>query len=240
MGLLLAAPALPAQDAPARVDVTGRVMDAVTGEPVEGVIVTVEAQGREATSNVLGAFHFAGLPAGMHRFELQRLGYVTSNVQVEVPESVTIVFELIGKPIVLEGIEVVLDRLEDRRRSIPYTVHAFGPERLGRLAGPSLEDFVRYRAGLAFVDCPRPRRSVAPPRRDCLLSRGRGVPLQVWVNESPQMLGIEILGSYDPREIHTLEVIPGCGMIRIYTRDFMERMAEGRGTLSSVLLECWG
>ncbi|HUP18358.1 MAG TPA: hypothetical protein VM778_00230, partial [Gemmatimonadota bacterium] len=73
-----------------------------------------------------------------------------------------------------------------------------------------------------------------------VLSRGRGLPLQVWVNETPQLLGIEILGSYSPRDIHSLEVIAGCGMIRVYTRDFMEGVAEGRRNLMVSIPECWG
>lgn len=236
-GLLLAPPALFAQDA--RVDIAGRAVDAATGEPVEGVVIAIPALGRDAVSNASGGFRFAGLPAGLYRFHLVRLGYVTAIVAVEVERTGTLVFHLIAKPIVLEGIEVVLDRLEDRRRSIPYAVRAFGPERLGRLGSPSLEDFVRHRSGVPFVNCPRRRGSLAPPRRDCVLSRGRGLPLQVWVNETPQLLGIEILGSYSPRDIHTLEVIPGCEMIRVYTHDFMEGVAEGRRNLMVSIPECW-
>jgi hypothetical protein len=66
------------------------------------------------------------------------------------------------------------------------------------------------------------------------------VPLQVWVDETPQLLGVEILSSYSPREIHTLEVIPGCGMVRVYTHDFMESVAEGRRSIMAAILECWG
>ncbi|KPK63590.1 MAG: hypothetical protein AMS21_06615, partial [Gemmatimonas sp. SG8_38_2] len=65
-------------------ELTGRIVDAITGEPVENVLVEVLGSGLTTLSDGRGDFHIRGLEAGRHTVRLTRLGYETQSLDVEV------------------------------------------------------------------------------------------------------------------------------------------------------------
>ncbi len=64
--------------------IKGTVIAAASGEPVAGAIITIEALGRTAISNVEGKFRFQDLPAGSHRLRARFLGFDPGTIFVDV------------------------------------------------------------------------------------------------------------------------------------------------------------
>ena len=65
-------------------ELMGRVTDAITGEPVESVLVEVLGSGLTTLSDGRGEFRIRGLEAGRHSVRLTRLGYEPQSLEVEV------------------------------------------------------------------------------------------------------------------------------------------------------------
>lgn len=102
----------------------GVVVDAVTGEPVVGVVVTLEPAGggllverragglvaatRSVVTTPRGAYRFADLPAGRYRLRLERLGYRGATVEVDLrrPVDATVSIGLELEPVALEPVGV--------------------------------------------------------------------------------------------------------------------------------------
>lgn len=227
--------------APARaqevVRVTGYVLEEGTGRPVEAALVTVEGRPGGSVTDEAGAFAIDGLPTGLFRFRIERLGFLTTVVPTVLERSTTLLFQVARKPIVADRIEVVINVLENRRDALPYAARSFGPRRLAPHLAIDLERYLRRSAGLHLVPCPGGR-SIVPGPPGCLPNRGRPAPLRVWIDEAPAVGGLDATFGYPMTEIHSVEVIPGCQMVRVYTRRFMEAVADGRRRIHAALPEC--
>lgn len=219
--------------------VQGHVLHDLTGQPVEGAVVTVEGRSGGTVTDSTGAFEFDGLPSALLRFRIQRLGFWPTVVPVELSRSTSLLFRISANPIVAERIEVVIDVLEGRRNALPYAVRTFGPERIAPHLALDLETFLRRRAGLHLVPC---RTSAfggsVPGLPECLSGRGRTNPVRVWIDDSPAPGGLDFTIGYDMTEVHSIEVVSGCGMIRVYSWRFMNSVASGLRRLYPVLLDC--
>jgi hypothetical protein len=102
--LVLPAPAL--AQAPA-VTLSGRVVDAVSGEPVAGVLVSVGDRGPRSIADPQGRFRISDVPTGRQRLHAERFGYRTLEISVTVadpPQPVVVRMEV--DPIALEGLTV--------------------------------------------------------------------------------------------------------------------------------------
>lgn len=231
--------ALPPARAQEGIRVDGHVLHDLTGQPVEDALITIEGRSVGTVTDSTGAFRFDGLPAGLFRFRIERLGFWTTVVPTELSRSTSLLFRISANPIVAERIEVVIDVLKGRRNALPYAARAFGPERLAPHLDLDLESFLRRRAALHLVPCRTSavgRALPGPP--ECLPSRGRTNPVRVWIDDSPVPGGLDFTIGYDMAEVHSIEVVPGCGMIRVYTRRFMNSVAAGHRRLYPVLLDC--
>ena len=89
---LLAAPSLGAQQ------ITGRVLDQRTGQPMAAVQVFVAGSGIGALSQQNGRYLLLNVPAGTHTLTAQRIGYrdQTADVTVAAGETVLIVDDLLA------------------------------------------------------------------------------------------------------------------------------------------------
>lgn len=96
--------------------ITGRVVDAVTQQPVADVSVFVEGTRRGAVSGPDGTFTIGGVPSGSQTVRARRIGFTAPVQIVVVPNagSVTVVFPLERRVAVLE--EVVTTGYGTQRR----------------------------------------------------------------------------------------------------------------------------
>ena len=123
-GLLLPAALLAATPAAVRAqwpgEVSGRVVDAATGAPVEGASVRALEQGRAAVSDAAGRFVLTGLEPGEHELLATRLGYATLRRPVEIRDGRAATVRLALSPVALPvgGVEVVVAAEEGRRVAV--------------------------------------------------------------------------------------------------------------------------
>lgn len=107
--LALAAPVQAQQQARARIE--GRIVDAASGEALEGVHVFVSRSETGTVSDAGGRFVFT-VPLGAHRIVVSRIGHKTQthDVMVRAPRSYRLDFQLDEDVIALQGIDVAAER----------------------------------------------------------------------------------------------------------------------------------
>lgn len=70
--------------------------------------------------------------------------------------------------------------------------------------------------------------------RGCVHSRGRVLPLAVYINDRFALGSVFELATYQPSEMYAVEVWRGGSEIRVFTQDFVRRVSRGRATLQSM------
>jgi outer membrane receptor protein involved in Fe transport len=120
---------------PARAaEVRGTVRDALSGDPLEGVVLELAETPHQTTSTREGAFALSGIPSGGHRVRATLPGY--RRVEVEWPasgEPVHIVLE----PLLVrvdEAVTVTARRDERRAFDVPESVSSLDRDELSRRA----------------------------------------------------------------------------------------------------------
>lgn len=233
-GLVLSTPAaLAAQEkAPdkGRVDVVGFVTDGVTGGPLSGVLVEIEALDRSAFTNKEGRFVLKGVTRGTFTVRARQLGYEEWKGELNASDDrMQLDIALEADPVLLEEIRVVSDRIERRRKGTAVSVFAYEADELNASAAFDVRDFVRTR--LFVVSCP-----ASYIANDCVLRRGRPIVPRVYIDEVRLLGGFEFLGLYNPNELYLVEVYDSGSQIRVYTKAFAERLALGQERVSPILM----
>lgn len=223
VSLLLAASLaseLTAQD-PAQLQ--GLVTEAGTDRPIIGAVIEIDSLGLRAISNARGEFALPAVPAGEHRVEVRQFGYITIALRVRLPRNAPIRVGLAPEPIALEGIEVMVRRLEEaertqasRRNSHPRSVEYIGPGRIEETVG--LPEHLLQSGGVDIGRC----------------RAGAGGCPRICINERPARGGLAELNSYPIEALHSIEIYSGVPTVRVYTRSFMEAVANGQEQLRSL------
>ena len=197
----------------------GFVLDDASRQPVPGVFVTLEGHPRGQMTDERGRFAFGDVDRDVDPLKLTaiKLGYISGKTSIENTGATQTLVFLVPDPVTLEGLTVTLDRFERRRRSIPFAMRVFDHEDLvnSRLDPP---EFIRQR--MVTRTCGDFDSDV------CVRSRGAWRRLRLYLNDFPMLGGLGFLNGYPTHLIHSMEVIPECGMVRVYTRRFIERVAR--------------
>jgi hypothetical protein len=221
-GLLIATSA----SAQERVTLSGRVVDQVSKLPVVGASVKLKG-GAMVFTNADGRFLLARVPTGAQVLEVRQLGYDELDAELVVgAEARPVELALSTNPVLLEGIEVMVDRLEYRRKGLPTTVSAYGLEDLARSPAITTTDFIRRSTSAQLTQC---------GGNWCVYKRGRLSQPEVWIDERPAYGGMSELDGYPPQLIHSVEVIGGTH-IRVYTQRFAKLLAERKVPLMPTLV----
>ena len=209
----------------------GQVIDTYWGEPVEGAVVRLEGTRRPDGSLILGAtdesgrFSIAEVPPGPSQVSVSRIGYADLIQVLDIREGQFIEVAVIPKPVVLEGIEVYVDRLETRLRGLPYLTNTYTEVALKFAPDLSVAQYLDSQPGFEFVPCFEDYSGTGlyRQRRNCM--RGRGATPQrpsIFIDDAPAFGGVPELASLPTTAIYRVEVIRGCGQIRIYTNTYVE------------------
>jgi hypothetical protein len=205
---------------PERVDLTGRVLDAATGKPVGQALVSVSGVRRAVPTDSTGAFRIEGVREGRHTLSVSRLGYADLEANVSVVRGSDADVRLTPQPMMLERLTVYADRLERRRRTAPVSVRAMKRDEILATGGGSVAQIISSR----FVN----RMSCPNRSYNCTWVRGRARPVAVVIDEIPAIAGLEQLEMYDPQDIYLIESYSHGQMIRVYTTQYVERLARTR------------
>ncbi|MDX1396054.1 MAG: carboxypeptidase regulatory-like domain-containing protein [Gemmatimonadota bacterium] len=93
--------------------VLGTVVDAGTGEPVDGAVVGLAGAGGQALTNATGAFALNNVPAGETTIDVQHVAYGTrsASVNVRAGASTSLLVRIDPEPIELEPLDVVIEEV---------------------------------------------------------------------------------------------------------------------------------
>ena len=223
-----------AQAGGAPVTFAGQVFDTFLGEPVEGAVVrltgTVRANGSSiaGVTDARGRFSIENVPPGRSRVLVTRIGYADLVQVLDIQAGQFVEVAVIPKPVVLEGIEVYVDRLESRLRGLPFTANVFEEIALKRSPTLNVAQSLDSQPGFEFVPCFTGGSPTGPftRRRDCIRTRGT-TPLRprIFIDDAPAMGGVRELATLPTMEMYRVEVIRGCAQIRVYTNSYVEGTA---------------
>ena len=205
---------------PAKVEVSGVVLSALTGEPVAAA-VEIPGLRRTRYANASGRFSFGRLRPGSYGVMVYALGYKTLIDELVVAERTVVTIELQPDPVVLEGIEVVVSRLEARRLSAPISVRVYEERELLSTTAFDAEEFVR-------------RRALWPARPGGFFGLARTASSAVYIDERLAPFGLSQLGFYRPDDFHLIEVYGGGREVRAYTPQYIERLARGEASFALI------
>jgi hypothetical protein len=129
--------------------VSGRVTDAVNGQPVVGAAVVVEGTGQFALTDSTGRYSVAGVPPGPQVLRIESLGYALSRVPLTVPLSGVLVQDVEVAPSALEveGITVTADP-SGRARGELGTASVIDKEAIDLQTAPSLAKILELSPGV--------------------------------------------------------------------------------------------
>ena len=222
-------PASAQSDAP--VTFAGKVIDTYRGDPVEGAVLRFTQTLRRDGTRIIGVtdaegrFSIAGVPPGPSRVSVARIGYADLFQVLDIQDGQFVEVVLIPKPVVLEGIEVYVDRLETRLRELPYITSTFGEAQLKAAPDLNVANYLHSQPGFEFVPCfeDRSGTSIFGQRLDCIRTRGT-MPQRprIFIDDAPAFGGVEELTTMPTTQIYRVEVIRGCGQIRVYTNTYVE------------------
>ena len=227
LALSLVSPAAAQQEQPVCPDdharIVGVVVDASTEMPLTGAYVSAEGSDWGSLTTDDGWFVLCEIEAGTHLVTVERLGYAPLESQVEAAAPWDrVALRMQPDPILLEGLEIITDRFERRRRAVETSVSTFDQEDLARSSYWSAAVFVDLYAGVFTTPC---------GGSTCVYYRGyaRG-PLEpdVYLDDVRMIGGWYQLEAIPTNQLYMIEVYAGGTHIRAYTHHFMEYAAKVR------------
>src|SRR5262245_9620780 len=202
--LAVASPVVAQRQAP-RATIKGTVTDQNTNHGVVGALIEFPALRRQAITDSEGKFTFREMRPGRHKMVISQLGYRTLVKEQQVTDGDYLLINLDPDPVLVRGLEVQVDRLASRRKSLPVSVHAFARNELLAFAANNAADFVRSR--LIIRPC-------ANGRGSCILHRGSLVQPAVYIDER-RAFGLEELEMYPMFDIYMVESYEQGRMVRV-------------------------
>ena len=134
--------------------VSGRITNATTGEPLTGAQIVVAGTQMGTMANPQGRYLILGVPVGTHTIEVTRLGYAVQSTQITVTAGEVVVadFELRTQAIALDEMVVTGTAGSARRREIGNTVGVITADDLEAQPISSVTDVLQGRtAGLTIT-----------------------------------------------------------------------------------------
>ncbi len=207
------------------VTIRGTVLDATTGQRVLLAQVTV-SPGFPAVGAVSGEFAVHRVPKGEAVSVLvEAIEYLPARIALITEEDTTLSVELEPDPVGRQLIAQQVEKLEARSNAVPFLKDVIGRKDWAVAPNWSVYDFLRARlGGSATIGClvidevaMNGLASLGPPGR-------RGDP-------GPAAF---LQGLFAP-EVERIEIYQRGGMVRVYTRRFVQAMLRGKRKLKPIV-----
>lgn len=228
MGLVAAAFALLVSSADAQ-QLTGRVTDQQTGQPVGAVQVFIAGSGVGALTAQNGRYLLLNVPAGTHQLSAQRIGFVTvvQEVTVAADETVVTDFQLREQALALDEIVITGVPGGNRRRAVGNVVSTLDATELqelvpiaqvgnilaGRTAGVNMTA-VDGQVGSGSMIRVRGESTLSLPPNPLIYIDG--VRVENAETTGPNESRISRLNDIAPEEIASIEVLRGPSAATLY------------------------
>ncbi len=215
----------------ADVVIRGRVVDGA-GLPIPAALVGVALSNQAVMADSVGRFALPVGRPGRYRLAVEQLGYSPTEVWVE-PEDIhrPLIIALARDPILLEGLEVAVDRLERRRRFYPGIVRVVEQGELAATAANTAYDVLRR-------TIPSLRPCINQVWSECVVRRGSVQPLTLCIDERPAWGGRDELETYTAAELYLVEVYDMGRAARLYTRWYVDNMMKRPRPLVPIAFGC--
>ncbi len=211
---------------PARVTVTGTVLDAATGAPLVGAAVTLQRAGKTAWTDDHGRFTVTKVEPGEESLAIEQLGYKDGQLGIQVAETAgPVVARLQPDPVLLKGLAVVARRLRTRPEAMYMSVRAFDERDLALTAGWSVADALRGRGAVIPMTC-------RWGGYGCIWSRGQVLPMRVWLDDMRLFGGMDELETIPVSDLYRVEVYERGRYVQVFTKNWALRAARHPSTLS--------
>ncbi len=199
------------------VQIIGQVVEVGSGAAVSGATVTPRDRRETVVTDEEGRFFLGEVRPG-ERLQVSMLGYEPGEAAVPSGGG-PLTIELEPDPVLLEGLRILADRFEERRRSVGHTVRVFDRIALLQTEYHNVLDLIERRTRLSPAPCPG-MTSVS----ECTRQRGGFRPVVVYVDESEADL--QHLRGYSPDDMYLVEVYRSGSHIRAYTNWWVERIGK--------------
>ena len=201
----------------------GEVRDFVTEQPIPGAVVQIAELARSVVTDANGYFEFSALTANEYTFVTASFGYETNREPSAVGPGNIMLVRLRPIPVTLPGITVeverLLEQLETRRLVTASPATVFEQQQMVLSIAPSLTSFVREHTAALDIF------SNANDQLCTTLTPGSSpVRLRVVLDEAP--VPTAFLDNLQPRDVAMVEVFERLAMVRIYTKNFLDRAAD--------------
>lgn len=224
-------------------EITGRTLDGAGTSPIAGAEVRlVDADGEPVSAAIadsLGRFAVTAPGQGSYRVVAERIGYRrTESPLLRLSAGRTYPLDLLMElePVPIDPIRVevraVRDRLERRRIASAARSVAIDREEFDDTPARDLGSYLAARAGAPLAPCQHQYRF----RPVCFQYRNRLQPVCVYLDEVPLAGGIGALALYGGGYLERVEVYPAAGWIRVYSRQFMRRVKEGKEEILPLIM----
>ena len=203
--------------------VAGVVRDTETGAPLVGADVTIPELGRgvRATTREAGTFVFQRLPPDSHLLLVERLGYESAYVQVQLLDRGGSPLDIGLEPdsALLVGVARIQQRLRTIRRAVGgLPIRAVERDRLAASPWLDVRTYLSADLGVRPRDCRRP--GGVP---DCIpRANGTLSPMEICVDGIPATGGLTQLDGYFVQDFELIEVVAGGRYLHLFTTGFFE------------------
>lgn len=199
----------------------GHLLDSETLAPVFGAYVELEGAGRGVLTDSTGFFALPVGRAQQYTLRVRQLGYRDLSMALTAESAERpLLFQLDPDPVEIEGLQVLVERFQDRRRGPFGAVDILTQADLLRAPDGAASDLVRR-----MVPFARPCDPVnGQDEKLCVNAGGRFEALTICVDNRLVLESMVELEHLDPRGLYMVEVFRRGGQVRIYTRGYVERL----------------
>lgn len=133
-------------------ELRGLITDRATGEPIAGVVASLEGTRLGAITDTLGKFRINNVPRGTFTLRAVRIGYQPTHITVTTKVyTEDVVFTMLQSPVVKQDIIVSANRRIQAVQDVPISVSTLSQEDLSQRNITSLDDALRYVSGVNVV-----------------------------------------------------------------------------------------
>lgn len=188
---------------------TGRVLDASTGEPLPGAAVTLSGTVLGTMADIEGRFVLK-VPPGIYTVEAVLIGYRPARREVRISpgDTVQVVLKLKEQPLRLPPVVVTAAKKAQPLREVPISTSVLGREDLREYAAQTLDQVLRYVSGVEL------KGGEVGVRASTGYSKGAGSRVLLLVDGAPAITGDTGGINWDAlpaEEIERVEVVKGAG-----------------------------
>lgn len=214
------------------VSIRGTVVDADSGAPLQGVLVTAPLADIQVLTDSAGAFTITLLRDRSYELVAEDMGYVPARFTLG-PEAEAASTALVLRPVpgTLSGLVVLEDRLRQRRRRRSGQVRLVEHDSL--LVSTELNAY-----GLVERAVPGARACDRQIENLCVLGGARERAIRICIDDQRPPAGASALTSYDPSDLWLVEIYDRGRSVRVYSRWFVNRIAGSQQGLIPMNPSC--